>query len=87
MNNAFNSFATIFTGKGGTLRLAIFSSLAAGVIYEILDSRYGLSMTAKDGTSVTLKPTTTETFSDAQSESDECQFQSDIGNSTPPLTQ
>ena len=57
MNNTINTFASIFTGKGGTLKLTIFGSLIAAVIYEIMDARYGLNVTTKEG-SVSLAPTT-----------------------------
>lgn len=55
MNNTVNTMASIFTGKGGTLKLTIFGSLIAAVIYEIMDACYGLNITTKDG-SVSLAP-------------------------------
>ncbi|MDO4991279.1 MAG: hypothetical protein Q4E45_12335 [Eubacteriales bacterium] len=55
MNNTMNAIASIFTGKGGTIKLAIFGSLIAAVIYEIMDSSYGLNVTTKEG-SVSLAP-------------------------------
>ena len=38
MSEAIKAMADIFSGKGGTIRLAIFGSLFSAVIYEILDS-------------------------------------------------
>lgn len=55
MNSIVNAIASIFTGKGGTIKLTIFGSLIAAVIYEIMDSSYGLNVTAKQG-SVSLAP-------------------------------
>ena len=49
MTNTMNTIASIFTGKGGTLKLTILGSLIAAVIYEIMDAHYGLNVTTKDG--------------------------------------
>ncbi len=56
MNNLWTSLTTIFTGKGGVLKLAITGSLLAGTIYEILDSHYNFFLTTKAG-SISLTPT------------------------------
>ena len=45
MSEATRSVTDIFTGNGGTIRLAIFGSLLSAVIYEILDLKYDLRMT------------------------------------------
>jgi len=50
MNNTINTIASIFTGKGGTIKLAVFGSLIAAVIYEIMDFSYTLNVTTKEGT-------------------------------------
>lgn len=50
MNNTINTIASIFTGKGGTIKLAVFGSLIAAVIYEIMDFSYALNVTTKEGT-------------------------------------
>ena len=55
MINTMNAIASIFTCKGGTLKLAILGSLTAVVIHEILNAHYGLSVTTKDGT-ISLAP-------------------------------
>ena len=50
MNNSMmNGIASIFTGKGGTIKLAIAGSLIAAVIYEIIDANYGLDVAMRDG--------------------------------------
>lgn len=54
MTEATKSVADIFTGKGGTIRLAIFGSLFCAIIYEILDSKYGLRMKTSSGASISL---------------------------------
>ena len=58
MNNILNVLATIFTGKGGTLRLAIFGSLFAAGLYELSDSGCSIGVTGKDGSSITFMPGT-----------------------------
>ena len=50
MNSTINTIASIFTGKGGTIKLAVFGSLIAAVIYEIMDFSYALNVTTKEGT-------------------------------------
>ena len=50
MNNIINTIASIFTGKGGTIKLAVFGSLIAAVIYEIMDFSCALNVATKEGT-------------------------------------
>lgn len=58
MNNSMmNGIASIFTGKGGTIKLTIAGSLIAAVIYEIIDANYGLDVAMRDG-SISLIPVT-----------------------------
>ena len=54
-NNILTAIASVFTGKGGTIRLTIFGSLIAATIYEILDAHYNFSFTNKE-TVVSLTP-------------------------------
>lgn len=54
-NDIWTNIASVFTGKGGTIRLTIFGSLIAATIYEILDARYNFSFTNKE-TTVSLTP-------------------------------
>lgn len=56
MSEATKTVADIFTGKGGTIRLAIFGSLLSAVIYEILDSKYDLRVKTNIGASISLTP-------------------------------
>ena len=56
MSEVTRTVADIFTGKGGTIRLAIFGSLLSAVIYEILDSKYDLKVKTNSGASVSLTP-------------------------------
>ena len=56
MSEAIKAMADIFSGKGGTIRLAIFGSLFSAVIYEILDSKYDLSAKTSSGASISLTP-------------------------------
>ena len=56
MSDFINSLTSVFTGKGGTVRLAIFGSLAASVLYEMFDSGYGFGIKADNGPSVVLAP-------------------------------
>ena len=37
-NDIWTSIASVFTGKGGTIKLTIVGSLIAATIYEILDA-------------------------------------------------
>lgn len=54
MSEETKTVADIFTRKGGTLRLAIFGSLVSAVIYEILDSKYDLSVKTNSGAAISL---------------------------------
>ena len=56
MGEAIKAVADIFTGKGGTIRLAIFGSLFSAVIFEILDSKYDLTAKTSSGASISLTP-------------------------------
>lgn len=56
MSDLINLLTSVFTGKGGTVRLAIVGSLAAGVLYEMFDSGYGFGIRADNGPSVVLAP-------------------------------
>ena len=56
MSEAIKAVADIFTGKGGTIRLAIFGSLFSAVIFEILDSKYDLTAKTSSGASISLTP-------------------------------
>ena len=58
MSDLINLLTSVFTGKGGTVRLAIFGSLAASVLYEMFDSGYGFGIKADNGPSVVLAPST-----------------------------
>lgn len=55
MNNTMIAVASIFTGKGGTLKLAIVGSLLAAIAYEIMDSQYGVNVKTKDS-SISFSP-------------------------------
>lgn len=55
-NDIWTTIASVFTGKGSTLRLAIFGSLISAIIYEAVDVGYNFSFTNK-GTTVSLTPT------------------------------
>ncbi len=55
-NDIWTAIASVFTGKGGTIKLTIFGSLIAATIYEILDAHYNFSFSNKD-TTVSLSPT------------------------------
>lgn len=77
MNELLNTLAIIFTGKGGTLRLAITGSLGAALIYEILESGYGFSANSSNGTFVSLTPPAERAAAEQQS-SDAV-----AGNTTP----
>ncbi len=54
-NDIWSAIVSVFTGKGGTIRLTIAGSLFAAIVYEILDARYNFSFTNKD-TAVSLTP-------------------------------
>ena len=56
MSEAIKAVADIFTGKGGTIRLAIFGSLFSAIIFEILDSKYDLRAKTSSGASISLMP-------------------------------
>ena len=56
MTEATKAVADIFTGKGGTIRLAIFGSLFSAIIFEILDSKYDLRANTSSGASISLTP-------------------------------
>ena len=58
MSEAIKAMAGIFSGKGSTIRLAIFGSLFSAVIYEIIDSRYDLRAKTSEGASISLTPAT-----------------------------
>ena len=53
--NKWNAITSVFSGKGGTIRLAIVSALVAAVVYEVVEAKYGVTVTTKDG-SVSLAP-------------------------------
>ncbi len=52
-NDIWTAIASIFTGKGGTIKLTIFGSLIAATIYEILGANYNFSLSNSE-TSVFL---------------------------------
>lgn len=54
-NDIWTAIASVFTGKGGTIKLTILGSLIAATIYEILDANYNFSFSNKE-TSVSLTP-------------------------------
>lgn len=56
MSEAIKAVADIFTGKGGTIRLAIFGSLFSAIFFEILDSKYDLRAKTSSGASISLTP-------------------------------
>lgn len=58
MSETIKAITNLFTGKGGTLRLAIFVSLSGATIYEIINSNYNLEVKTSNGTSFRLAPTT-----------------------------
>lgn len=61
MNEIIGLIVSIFTGKGGTLRLAIAGSLAAGTIYEVVNAGYGVRAVTKSGSSVVIEPSSADT--------------------------
>lgn len=65
--NKINSLASLFTGKGGTLKLTIAGSLVCALIYEILDSRYKLNVTCNNCVSVSLSPFADGSATDSES--------------------
>lgn len=56
MSEATRSVTDIFTGKGGTIRLAIVGSLFSAIIFEILDSKYDFRAKTSSGASISLTP-------------------------------
>ncbi|MCR5204307.1 MAG: hypothetical protein K6E47_04575 [Lachnospiraceae bacterium] len=56
MSEVTKIMANIFTGKGGTIRLAIFGSIFSAVVFELLDSKYDLRAKTSSGVSVSLTP-------------------------------
>lgn len=48
MKNTINTIASIFTSKGGTMKLAIFLSLVAAGYFELVDSGYSLKANKMD---------------------------------------
>lgn len=54
-NDIWTAIASVFTGKGGAIKLTIVGSLIAATVYEILDAHYNFSFTNKDAT-VSLTP-------------------------------
>ena len=56
MSEAIRSVTDIFTGKGGTIRLAIVGSLFSAIIFEILDSKYDFRAKTSNGASISLTP-------------------------------
>lgn len=55
MNNTVNAIASVFTGKGGTIRLAIAGTLATAIVYEIIENNFKLDVAYRSG-SVSLMP-------------------------------
>ena len=56
MSEAIKTVAGVFSGRGGTIRLAIFGSLLSAVIYDILDSKYDFRVKTSNGASISLTP-------------------------------
>lgn len=56
MSEATRSVTDIFTGKGGTIRLAIVGSLFSAIIFEIIDSKYDFRAKTSSGASISLTP-------------------------------
>ena len=48
MKNTINTIASIFTGKGGTMKLAILLSLVAAGFIEMMDSGYSLKANTRE---------------------------------------
>jgi hypothetical protein len=74
MNESIKAIAGIFTGKGGTIRLAIAGSLVSAIIYEIIDSKYDFRAKTSGGASISLTPASersASTMADNNSGSDE----------------
>ena len=89
MNNTMNMIASIFTGKGGTLRTTIIGAMLAALIYEVMDARYGLNVTTKEGSisfspagnpAVTAEPGyEVAQMGTEQQQSEEAVYQEDLG--------
>ena len=56
MKEFLTTIAPYFTGKGSTIRLAIFGSLCTGTIYEVMEAKYNVSATSNDK-SISFAPT------------------------------
>lgn len=54
-SDIWTAIASVFTGKGGAIKLTIVGSLIAATVYEIIDSNYNFSFTNKE-TSASLAP-------------------------------
>ena len=56
-NNALcEAMSKIFSGKGGSVRFAIFGISLLGIIGAIVESNYSLEGSTSDGKAFTLKP-------------------------------
>lgn len=85
-NDIWTAIASVFTGKGGTIKLTIFGSLIAATIYEILDARYNFSFTSKE-TTVSLTPAgemSQQTVQPESREDDSGQETADTGSTMDP---
>lgn len=80
MNESIKAIAGIFTGKGGTIRLAITGSIFGAIIYEILDSRYDFRAKSSSGSSISLSPASERSSESTITETQENSAESNITN-------
>ena len=66
MNNMFNPIVSIFTGKGGTLRLAIGGSLISAFLYSVMEFGYNFHTGAQDKPSFGMTPPTLDDTQETQ---------------------
>lgn len=74
----FEALGKIFSGKGGSIRTAIFGIGLLGIIGAIIESNYTLEGSTSDGKSFSLKPSTVEPSEDTNSESTARSEQEDV---------
>lgn len=73
----FEALGKIFSGKGGSIRSAIFGIGLLGIIGAIIESNYTLEGSTSDGKSFSLKPSTDVPSEDTSAESGDISEQED----------
>lgn len=49
MNEVWSALSTVFSSKGGTIKLAILGSLIGAILYEMMEAKYNMQLKTQKG--------------------------------------